>query len=105
MAPLHPLQIYYVYEGGNLLFFFRTFLPENNTKHDTNDNRLQETDGVVLRVPPVRPVLLPEAGSALGGEGLRELGRKVEISRARRWSAQLFDELLVLSEQIDQEIH
>jgi hypothetical protein len=48
-----------------------------------------------LRVPPIGPILLPEAGLALCNKGLRIFGREVKVLGSWYWSAKLFDKILI----------
>lgn len=71
------------------------FVPEYNPEQTTDDDGHEESDGVVLRVSPVRPVLLPETSMALCEEWLRVLCWEVKVLRFRVRRAKLFDKLLV----------
>lgn len=53
------------------------FVPEYNAKKKTNDYSHEETDGVILWVPPVRPMLFPEASLTLGDKGLGVFVREI----------------------------
>lgn len=54
----------------NLHLVLVSFFPKDDTEHETDDHRHEESDSVVLRVPPVGPVLFPETSLALSEERL-----------------------------------
>lgn len=58
---------------------FAAFVPEYDTKHNANNNSHEESDSIVLRVSPVRPVLFPKTSLTLGYKGLRVLGGEVKV--------------------------
>jgi len=62
-----------------LCLHFVSFVPENEAKHKTNDNRHEEPNGVKPGVPPVGPVLFAEASMALSQEALGVLGGEVKV--------------------------
>lgn len=64
-----------------------SFIPEDQPEQNSDHDRHEESDGVVLRVPPVGPMLFPEAGLALREERLGVLRREVKIAASRGWHA------------------
>lgn len=44
---------------------FLSFVPEDKTKNNGNDNSHGKSDKIVLRVSPIRPMLFPETSLAL----------------------------------------
>ena len=72
-----------------------SLVPEYNTKDNADGYGQNETDNIVLWIPPVRPILLPKASSKLNMERLRVFSWKVEITTAKCWSAELFNEILI----------
>ena len=63
--------------------------PEDCPKKKGRDHGEENPDGGVVGVPPVRFVLLPQAGHALVQEGQRMLRREMKIFGARRRFTQL----------------
>lgn len=50
---------------------FISLVPKYDPKDKSNDGCHKESDGIILRISPVRQVLFPEASSALSKERLR----------------------------------
>lgn len=42
-----------------------SLVPEDKAKYEADQNSHEESNGVVLGVPPVRPIVLPETSFAL----------------------------------------
>ena len=56
-----------------------SFVPEDKAKQDANNNCYEEPNGIILRVPHVRPMLFQETNLALRKKGLGIFGWEVEI--------------------------
>lgn len=65
------------YDQGVHHLHFISLFPENNSKDETDNSGHKESDNIVLRIPPVRPVLFPEASLELSKEWLGILGGEV----------------------------
>lgn len=68
---------------------FAAKIPEQGSEDDGEEGRVDDPNGRVERVPPVGPVLLPEAGHALSPERLSILSCEVEVVCAGTGRAQL----------------
>jgi len=55
------------------------FIPENGTEHYSLDYCHEESDNIILRISPVRPILFPEVSFALNKKRLGVLGWKVQV--------------------------
>jgi hypothetical protein len=72
------LQVQYqLGEQVNLQFI--SFLPENESKNNTYRYRQEEPDGIILGIPPVGPLLFPEATFALSNKGPGVFSSKIKI--------------------------
>lgn len=82
---------------GNIRFM--CFMPENRAKHESLDYCHEESDTVILRISPVRPILFPEVSFALNKKRLGILGWEVQILGIWCWSTKLLNKLLVPPEE------
>ena len=64
---------------GNRNLRLLSLVPKDETEQCADDDSHEEPDGIVLRVSPIRPVLLPEASFALNRKGLRVFRREKEV--------------------------
>lgn len=74
---------------SNNFFYLRlfSFVPINKSKNDTNNYCDEESDGIILWIPPIGAVLFPEASFTLSNKWLRVFRQKVKVLCSRHWCA------------------
>lgn len=76
-----------------------SFVPKYDPKYNSNDYCSENTNGVILWIPPVAPILLPETSFALSKKGLRVLCWETEVLGTWWWGTQFFHKFLVTPEK------
>jgi hypothetical protein len=69
--------------------------PVHGSEHERRQKREEETDAVVIRATPIRPVKLPQTSHSLDPKRLRELRREMQVLRSSLRYAHRLHELLV----------
>lgn len=77
---------------------FRAKFPAKWSKHQWNDNSIEEANCSILRIPPVRQILLPKTSQELIREWSRIFCREIYFFRVTRWPAETVNQLFVISE-------
>lgn len=80
-------------EGDSLRFFPKS--PKDRAKQNGSYECEEISNTVVIRAPPISPILLPKASSDLSWKWLRILCREGQILCSPGWKTQNLDELLV----------